>query len=834
MKFIHKQLPYALALVIRAESGITAAETSLYRKLALPENDLDALSAIYDATNGDNWFDNSNWHNGQDPCTTNLEWAGIICNSLAESDHHEVIGLALTNNNLSGELPTEIGILDDLITIEVDNNPNLGGSLPSEIGMLSNLKLFMSNGASFSGEFPSTLGMLTEMWMISVEGNQVEGSLPDSIVNLVNLAWLTIGGTDITGTIPCDHFESIGTTVSLDCDQLLGSPPLLVCSCCGCDMPTPTKSPVEEDVDSFPALTPVASTPTAYDKTDAPVISEEVEEFPTPTPVEEDVDGFPTPTPVAPSPIVSEITIGPAQSPSEVESEESSLVSLSFYFEFDREIQENYADFASVLIQLEDSQLLELFANGLNCDGCDSVVVTDYVTSILEGSESTCQTTSENTVCFSTSSVLDLTYDVNSVSSLEDVQSALYDICADLYNSNSITSTMVDNNNSYGQASNVVVTISIEREIEEDNIQFIPIMLSLEDMELLESLNTDFECSGGQCDPVFLSSVSFTDVNSVQQIDSPCETFVQSDSCFRQNTYVFITFYESEYSLDYIMTQLILYLNDFYSEASLNSTIDEFDESLDAVQGNNLVSVDVVAEMRFLGEDVTLLNETELEIYSNETFDFLVRLFTWNDPPLSMQSFLVGTQELGFVEESTGDFVGSERKGSGRDTDDSLERVLVVPFNATATYIPPPEVDFDKIIVEKFTENESEYIESLSIFSDQSELSIDVSAAPGPLSTQQDLSPASQEEEEEEDSSESSDSVFHPLTDVIGVLLIIACFFVSIAIFWFLRKSNKEERIQRDVALNNEELKRRTAENFETQLLNKETLEGPVETGTID
>ena len=123
----------------------------------------------------------------------------------------------------------------------------------------------------------------------------------------------------------------------------------------------------------------------------------------------------------------------------------------------------------------------------------------------------------------------------------------------------------------------------------------------------------------------------------------------------------------------------------------------------------------------------------------------------------------------------------------------------------------------------------------MSIFSDQSELSIDVSAAPGPLSTQQDLSPASQEEEEEEeDSSESSDSVFHPLTDVIGVLLIIACFFVSIAIFWFLRKSNKEECIQRDAALNNEELKRRTAENFETQLLNKETLAGPVETGTID
>ncbi len=65
------------------------------------------------STNGVNWLDSTGWETVADVC----EWSGVFCNS-----NKEVVGLALSNNNLDGTLPAELGLLMTLRSIDVSTN----------------------------------------------------------------------------------------------------------------------------------------------------------------------------------------------------------------------------------------------------------------------------------------------------------------------------------------------------------------------------------------------------------------------------------------------------------------------------------------------------------------------------------------------------------------------------------------------------------------------------------------------------------------------------------------------------------------------------------------
>ena len=52
----------------------------------------------------------------------------------------------LTDNNLSGSIPTEIGLLDQIRFLYLNVNASLRGTIPTEIGLLSNnlLSIFLN------------------------------------------------------------------------------------------------------------------------------------------------------------------------------------------------------------------------------------------------------------------------------------------------------------------------------------------------------------------------------------------------------------------------------------------------------------------------------------------------------------------------------------------------------------------------------------------------------------------------------------------------------------------------------------------------------------------
>ena len=151
------------------------------------QTDREALVALYNATNGPNWTNNTNWvseaHLGQ--------WHGV-----STDESGRVNNLELVDNNLVGPIPSEVGDLDKLRWLELSGN-KLNGSIPSEIGNLNNLWSLWLDYNALSGEIPDELGSLTNLTQMSLERNpDLFGALPLTIINLT-MEYLYLGGTGI-------------------------------------------------------------------------------------------------------------------------------------------------------------------------------------------------------------------------------------------------------------------------------------------------------------------------------------------------------------------------------------------------------------------------------------------------------------------------------------------------------------------------------------------------------------------------------------------------------------------------------------------------------------
>ena len=88
-----------------------------------------ALTALYHATDGPNWRDDTNWLTEEDLA----EWAGVTTDAGGR-----VIGLYLERNDLTGEIPEELGQLTNLTNLHLYGN-GLTGAIPEELGQLTSL-----------------------------------------------------------------------------------------------------------------------------------------------------------------------------------------------------------------------------------------------------------------------------------------------------------------------------------------------------------------------------------------------------------------------------------------------------------------------------------------------------------------------------------------------------------------------------------------------------------------------------------------------------------------------------------------------------------------------
>ena len=101
-----------------------------------------SLSALYTATGGDEWTDNSGWDITRVPDEGALgNWYGLYVSE------GWLLEIALRGNNLTGMLPAELSDLPNLQLLLLDNNA-LSGALPRSFLQLTNLQVFRFGGGA--------------------------------------------------------------------------------------------------------------------------------------------------------------------------------------------------------------------------------------------------------------------------------------------------------------------------------------------------------------------------------------------------------------------------------------------------------------------------------------------------------------------------------------------------------------------------------------------------------------------------------------------------------------------------------------------------------------
>ena len=165
-------------------------------------SDRAVLEALYDATGGPNWIDNTNWKTAA-PLG---EWFGVATDTAGRVRRLELIG-----NGLAGPIPAALGELvllwslnlgsrwDSATQQSVENT--LTGPIPAELGNLANLEWLTLASNALTGPVPSWLGRLTSLRSLSLGGNNLTG-IPAELGNLANLEWLTLTSNALTGPVP--------------------------------------------------------------------------------------------------------------------------------------------------------------------------------------------------------------------------------------------------------------------------------------------------------------------------------------------------------------------------------------------------------------------------------------------------------------------------------------------------------------------------------------------------------------------------------------------------------------------------------------------------------
>ena len=157
-------------------------------------SDKTALITLYYATDGTNWTNNTNW-NTSAPV---YQWYGV------EMEGNRVTSINLDYNNLIGTLPTQIGDLGALKTLNLSNNNQLTGSIPTEIGNLTALEILNFRSSQINGNLPIEIGNLTDLTSLMLHGNQLTGNIPTQLGNLTNLTHLNLSSNLFTGNIPSE------------------------------------------------------------------------------------------------------------------------------------------------------------------------------------------------------------------------------------------------------------------------------------------------------------------------------------------------------------------------------------------------------------------------------------------------------------------------------------------------------------------------------------------------------------------------------------------------------------------------------------------------------
>jgi len=151
-----------------------------------------SLMVMFCTLSGQGWTFKYGYGSDQHECS----WFGVRCGY-----NQKVKYIDLSQNNLKGPLPKEIGFFLDVVSIKLAEN-QITGTLPTELGSLTRLQIIDTSGNLFSGEIPDAMRSCKNIERIDFAGNKIFGTIPVFLEDMKFLTSITLARNQLTGTVP--------------------------------------------------------------------------------------------------------------------------------------------------------------------------------------------------------------------------------------------------------------------------------------------------------------------------------------------------------------------------------------------------------------------------------------------------------------------------------------------------------------------------------------------------------------------------------------------------------------------------------------------------------
>uniref|UniRef100_A0A3N7EZ97 non-specific serine/threonine protein kinase n=1 Tax=Populus trichocarpa TaxID=3694 RepID=A0A3N7EZ97_POPTR len=125
-------------------------------------------------------------------------FSGTIPKELFRSDM-TLIHVLLHDNNLTGSIPSTLGLVHTLEAVRFEGN-SLTGPVPSNLNNLTNVTTLMLSNNKFTGPVPNLTGMAYLSYLM-MENTGLEGRIPPTLFYLPSLQTLILRNNQLSGTL---------------------------------------------------------------------------------------------------------------------------------------------------------------------------------------------------------------------------------------------------------------------------------------------------------------------------------------------------------------------------------------------------------------------------------------------------------------------------------------------------------------------------------------------------------------------------------------------------------------------------------------------------------
>lgn len=170
------------------------------------------MAVVYYSMNGEDW---SNGLSFLSPSTDICTWLYQVVSILGEVSFEGIVcdnsgfplALMLPDLNITGTIPSELGLLTSLKVVDFGRN-NITGSIPTELCDIASLEVFSSIYNLIEGSIPDCIGNLKNLTHLFLSGNSLDGSIPSSVGSLSMLTDLYVDENMLTGN-PLSIWEKL-------------------------------------------------------------------------------------------------------------------------------------------------------------------------------------------------------------------------------------------------------------------------------------------------------------------------------------------------------------------------------------------------------------------------------------------------------------------------------------------------------------------------------------------------------------------------------------------------------------------------------------------------